>query len=474
MHWSWQRSLIVPAAQAVPEALILYAYILVLTPPSAAGLGFGALLLLFVPGAWAGEIIRTLSLPAAVGHGLLLGTSLVVLPSWWLAQLLPFEAWHAGVLLSPVTDGRIAMDAMLVTGGLGLAVWCRGLWLGAVPATTGTLTVRFLVGSLALIALAILLALASGTGTERYEHTLQLLVLGYFILAPTMLALTHLHSLRDPGETARPASLAWVVALVVPMGLVVTAGLLLTNDLVPVMSQAMHLAVQAFLLAAAVLRWMFGWLLDLLGALLAWLRLDSHGALSPVTAHRMPPLPQVHAGALDESAGLSGYLLVIPAAVLLVVFAWLLARNVRPRAERPAREERSSLWSWVLFRRQVRTAWEGWVDRLRPHPGPDSGQTARAKPDAAVPTDIRGLYRALLRWAAAHGHPRHQDTTPRELQRTLVAAAPQAASALALITDSYEQVRYGEDDLPPGALAAAAERLAALQSPDPPSAVDPR
>ncbi|MFH1491706.1 MAG: DUF4129 domain-containing protein, partial [Pseudomonadota bacterium] len=68
--------------------------------------------------------------------------------------------------------------------------------------------------------------------------------------------------------------------------------------------------------------------------------------------------------------------------------------------------------------------------------------------NAAILSSTRGLYRALLRWAAGQGIPRSPSQTPLEYLTTLCGKFPQRERELSLITEAYMRVRYGRT--PPG------------------------
>ena len=147
---------------------------------------FGAIVALTVMAALLGRASTSLLHGRRTrNHLLVLPVSLVVLPVWLLAVLGPGENWEprgwtprATALLRDVQPGTTSLVAF---GALGLAVWCRGLWLGAVPVGTDALRQRFLGGAAALVSLSALLGLGKGTGVARFADSLQLLVLGYFI-----------------------------------------------------------------------------------------------------------------------------------------------------------------------------------------------------------------------------------------------------------------------------------------------------
>lgn len=67
------------------------------------------------------------------------------------------------------------------------------------------------------------------------------------------------------------------------------------------------------------------------------------------------------------------------------------------------------------------------------------------KAGVALPeaTSVRQIYRQLLRWAAAGGHPRPLSQTPYEYCYALSSLLPEARSDLDLITQQYVLTRYG-------------------------------
>jgi len=64
---------------------------------------------------------------------------------------------------------------------------------------------------------------------------------------------------------------------------------------------------------------------------------------------------------------------------------------------------------------------------------------------AALPevNSVRQIYRQLLRWAGAGGHPRLSSQTPHEYCHALSGLLPEVQSDLALITQQYVLTRYG-------------------------------
>ena len=127
-------------------------------------------------------------------------------------------------------------------------------------------------------------------------------------------------------------------------------------------------------------------------------------------------------------------------AVLLVllgvlVLVHILASLARKRAQdttedQPVHEEQLTTWSWQLLLQPLA--------RLR------RKQSVSLSLTAAAPNGVRGIYRALLAWAAQHGQPRALSTTPQELAQQLSAQLPDQRGAVTALTDYYAQERYAE------------------------------
>ena len=244
-------------------------------------------------------------------------------------------------------------------------MWCRGLWLGAVPAGADALRRRFLGGAAALVALSALLGPRKGTGVARFTDSLQLLVLGYFIIAPVAIALEHVQTLDGRATAARPVSLAWIVALLVPITAIVAVGLLLCNGVAPAVSWLMHVAILAvltFMVRLLVVVPLAGdgryWLASLFP--FAWHRATRAGDPAPLV---LPPWQQPYE--FSEPIDIAAFVPAMLLALLAMLFVYFLARRSRNRPAEHVDEERSSLWSWLLFRDQFMTAWRALLDRFR-------------------------------------------------------------------------------------------------------------
>jgi len=118
-----------------------------------------------------------------------------------------------------------------------------------------------------------------------------------------------------------------------------------------------------------------------------------------------------------------------------------------PRSREPDvadNEERTSLWSWGLFLAQLHALRRSLLNRVRQRvssPSTPAGTLVAWDEERDI-AEIRRLYRRLLKWAAAHGHPRHPSRTPHEFARELRRTLPSYSEAISKITDFYGSARY--------------------------------
>jgi hypothetical protein len=235
----------------------------------------------------------------------------------------------------------------------------------------------------------------------------------------------------------------------------------------------MHVVTQAVLLLWLGLLW----LLEGFGVVLSWL-----AGLFPFAWHWgtrangpapvvLPPWQQLYA--LSDPVHIPALVPAILLLLLAVLSVHFLTRRSRSRPAEHVDEERSSLWSWQLFRDQFMTAWWALLRRFRTRANEVFGATARSNPASAKVMiapgmgGIREIYRRLLRWAAVNGHPRRPATTPNELQCELLEAIPMASAAIELITRNYEFARYGDVAIEDAAIAASRAAIKHLENRQP-------
>jgi hypothetical protein len=420
--------------------------------------GFAAMLALFVGGAWSGRLARLLPVRYPFNFGVLLPASLVALALWAGAALSPDHRLPLGRSLP-----SSALPGFWVAGALPLYLWGRGVWIGLRPPTTETLGRWLLVGAGAFLILFALAAADRERTVAAVSDRLEILVLGYFIVGLSVIALVHAQTLHRRAATRQPITLSWLVALAAPMIAIVGLGLLLAADVAPLLNVALHVLVDGALLLWRALLWLGAWIVWLF----AWLSHlfpsappdQSHPDAAP--AHHPSPsmrYPEWHL-AIAANPMPAYVLLGLLAVALGLLFLRLLLR--RPSLDQPdgVAEQRDSLWSWRLFGEQLRALWDalrGRVARPRDALGGWAADVFASRPLAPEALDIRLIYRRLLRWAGDRGLHRRPGTTPQELLRAMVIARPELQAPLTLITRRYEEARYGGAEIAGEALAESA------------------
>ena len=473
-RWSWGGDVIAPFGQTVMEATWIYAWVLVMAdtshPPHP---GFALIVLILIGGAWSGRFARLLQWRYPLNFALLLPVTAVALPAWLHAVLLPTADWSPATwafLFKPETT----QQTLIVDGGIGLYLWFRGVWIGVRPPSTELLGKWLIGGTASFVVLFALLASTSERDFTELTATLEALVVGYFIAALSLISLVHTQTLNRRAATRQPISASWLIALSVPMAGIAGLGVLIGSNVAPALNRFMHFLVQVSLLLWRLLLWIAYWLM----VFLDWLS-KLFPARTPQEFHyrNMPPKPPPKVLTPDwdiapiQLSAWPFYVLIgLATALLLLVFLRMLLRRPKVESAEFIDEERHSVWSWQLFRSQMRALFDRLLGRLRL----ETLQASRRRPAAeraAEPylVDIRQIYRRLLLWAIQRGHPRGPATTPQELLRELSAATPQAAQPLTFITTTYESARYGESQIPDQLLTearAATERLTELANAD--------
>ncbi|HYU72351.1 MAG TPA: DUF4129 domain-containing protein [Ktedonobacteraceae bacterium] len=316
---------------------------------------------------------------------------------------------------------------------------------------------------------------ASGGGVRSDDFILLLLVPVFLFLSLAAHALArvtfvrHTHPVGLEGDiSVHERSILFTIGIV---GVI----LLLTAVLVDTFaSPTIPADIQPIL---NVLGQAYGWLVGILAAVIVilitpifWLfdlLINLLHSLFPSHGQQIPP----HAGAPRSSISLPPHTIAIPLIVpfvkilfpvLLVVVAilfirWIMRRRQRVRiiANRRVEELRESLWSWTLFWAQLKALLLSLFRRFFPQRAiPEEGQ-ASTEAIEIEPTarNIREIYRALLKRAAARGYPRRKDETPYEFRQRLDEKTSLAEPQLTVVTEAYTATRYGA--IVPGEAAVA-------------------
>ncbi len=135
--------------------------------------------------------------------------------------------------------------------------------------------------------------------------------------------------------------------------------------------------------------------------------------------------------------------------IIIVLMLILIVRALRRRrsvtSTHRVEEVHESLWSWALFVTQVKAFLLALWLRLFPQSLQQTQELDTANDGTSEPTarSIREVYRAMLRWASAHGYPRKRDETPYEFRARLGVRLPFIEPELSTVTEAYTAIRYG-------------------------------
>ncbi len=156
-----------------------------------------------------------------------------------------------------------------------------------------------------------------------------------------------------------------------------------------------------------------------------------------------------------------GFIAILAAAVVFFLVK-AITRHPSFRPSGDIEETRESLWSWGLFKADLRLFfmmfWQKFKRQKRPPVLHDTTPPWYNDEDIPYIFDIREIYRHLLWEAAAAGTTRHSYETAYEHAQRLMRLTPDSTQPLTEISQLYSEVRYG-DRQPPGKQIERANRL---------------
>ncbi len=356
-----------------------------------------------------------------------------VLAGFGLVVLLRFQV--------PLLEGEGAAAAMarfmqaIVPGSLAFALWWRGGTFVEAELTATEVHLEFLLGGVAL-----LVELVIFHGIVSVDPMILIWSAGLFATCGLVATAMARQDAADAAALGGGRVLATTIA-VLPIGATVALLLVLRPEVMGRMWLGLARLIE---LALTPLFLLLSWLASLLPAVAA-----PTGIPPPVRGPQRPL--DIDAFARQQTPPEWIPWLAATLVLLLVLFMAagvlrLLLESelvVRPVRSRPARlpgltvegtggagQDLRQLMRWL----------SGWLrGRLR---GPPREDDARSR--AAAPADAWAAYRALLEWAEQQGIRRRPSETTRQLQARLIAAAPDAADTVGLVTTTYESERYGE------------------------------
>jgi hypothetical protein len=351
-----------------------------------------------------------------------------------------------------------------------LLCW-RGLRLISRTIEPSTISRTLVVGILIIIAVIVLLAqLATGNAAAEGNAALLFLLIPLFLyLSLASHALARIAFVRRTHSTGLQGSIvAQERAVITVMGLL-GAALLLITVLIAVFAgpgfftSALHTLAPLGTALANAYNWLVGILADIVIFLLTpvfWL-INWLAHLFPRGQGRSVQLPKIGlrppkaappVSASTNPALLLALKIALPVIVLLVIVL-LVRRALRHRRKTKVRRRlrdadiHESLWSWSLFWNQLKAILRAIFGRFLPKSATEAQSAIAASlEESADPAarDIRAIYRAFLKKAAARGYVRKKDETPGELRQRLDEKAPVVEPQLEAITEAYTMVRYGE------------------------------
>ncbi len=354
---------------------------------------------------------------------------------------------------------------------LSLLLCWRGLRLISRTIEPSIISRTLVIGLLIIIAVIVLLAqLATSNAAQNNAGLLFLFIPLFLYLSLASHALARIAFVRRTHSTGLQGSIvAQERAVITIMGLL-GAALLLITILIALFAgpgfftSTLHALAPLGKALANAYNWLVGILADIVIFLLTpvfllinWLAhfLPARGPARPIrlpTVGLRPPKNAPPVSAAANPALLLALKIILPVIVLLVIVL-LVRRALRHRRKtkvrRRLRDEdlHESLWSWALFWNQLKAILRAIFGRFLPRPAAEA-QTAVAaslqEPADPAARDIRALYRAFLKKAAARGYARKKDETPDELRLRLDEKAPVVEPQLEAITEAYTMVRYGE------------------------------
>ncbi len=390
----------------------------------------------------------------------------------WLSVYAPvsgiFDPRWLGNLFSDVLFLNNHFFQVVFIVALSFLLCWRGLRLISRTIEPSIISRTLLVGIVIIIAVIVLLAqLATGNAAVSNAALLFLLIPLFLYLSLASHALARIAFVRRTHSTGLQGSIvAQERAVITVMGLL-GAVLLLITVLIAVFAgpafftSALHTLAPFGKALANAYDWLVGILADIIIFLLTpifwlinWLThlvppRPGQKVQPPKVGLRPPKSPPLSPA--SNPALLLVLKIALPVIVLLVIVLlvrWALRHRRKTKVRRRLRDEdfHESLWSWLLFWSQLKAILRALFGRFLPRPATEAQATAAALEEPADPAarDMRAIYRAFLKKAAARGYVRKKDETPDELRQRLDEKAPVVEPQLEAITEAYTMVRYGE------------------------------
>ncbi len=340
-----------------------------------------------------------------------------------------------------------------------LYLWWRGIILGQTTSYFRDIYRTFILGMAALIVLIIFWQISSAS--ERFTKPgadIGWYVIAFFFFGLVAIAVCHLYLMRStmPREEAKLTSVwRWLpIMLGVIVGVVLVGfGLasLFSPELFASIGHGFSAAgdflgkIMGYILWPIV--FVFEWLVKILVYLLNLLR-GNQAPTANVTGNMTPPKwPEVISKELPPwvTEAIKWFVVAVVVGLVLFILAKAVSRMRARRARDEIEEIHESLWSWKGLRDDLKELLGMMGNRFKRKPAVTSH---RFDEDAAGRMDIREIYRHVLWEGARSGIPHRRHETPSEYSGRLHQSVPESEEPLKNITGEYENVRYGEMNVP--------------------------
>ena len=356
----------------------------------------------------------------------------------WLGRFV----WEMGNLLQ-----RIPPSFILSLGSLYL--WWRGIELAQRDLGVVSIGFSFRLGIVAFLWLFLVRVFGSPVDAIPYAFV-------YFLVGLIILGLARIQDVSESRIGIRsPFDASWVIILVISTALVLGASVLagrivslrnvgaLLNPLRPVIGLLTRIAAPLLLIAAWLLEHILTTLIGLFRA-----ALGDQEELLPLSrfAEEIEQWQQLQR-AQNQQSILLLVLRLLGWAFLVLLFLAILAAiafsisDYWSERQRQRAAEHDSVWDRETAAKDTRKAlqnrWLRWRQEL-------ASRLAWLRGEEYALTSIRQIYSSLVKLATSEGMPRQEAETPYEYVARLKQAFPGSDQELALITDAYVSVHYGE------------------------------
>ncbi len=339
-----------------------------------------------------------------------------------------------------------------------LYLWWRGITLGQTTSNFRDVYRSFLLGMVALIFLIIFWQISASSGRFTGPGTeIGWYVMAFFFFGLIAIALYHLYVMRGsmPKEEARLTSVwRWVPIMLGVIGGMVLIGFGIASIFSPDLYASIGHGfsdiggflgkILSYILIPIV--FVFEWLMRIFMYLINLLR-SNQALTANSTANQSGQLwPETVVKQLPTWATETIKWFVVALIIGLVLFILMKAvSRIRDRRLRNEIEEiHESLWSWKGLRDDMKELLKSLFKRKE---GPV--KVYHFDENVKDEMDVREIYRQLQWEGGRSGIPRRRHETASEYTSHLGRELPDSHAPLDDITRMYENVRYGENTIPP-------------------------